>query len=201
MVKWLTAQQANEHLRLVDLEIGNWNQIIDSKLQQQARSWITYDAPKDARQLLNFSRHAASWLPSGEWKLVQFDNSAIFDPTEAAFFGRIVSMPAHEFNLVTSRAFLVKFSESNHAKSETELTIANLIFLLLLFQSHCYIASAGSLSGELLAVQDGSVHFGSRRSDVSGADLLLRRFEREPMTAPRWVMDIIANKDNVEPNR
>jgi hypothetical protein len=190
----LTAEEANGYLHSVGMQIGDWNQITDSGSQKQAISWVTYEAPKLARELLNFSRHVAGWLPSGAWKLVQLDNSTMFDPTEAAFVGRLMFGPDSHPEFSTHRSYLFDFAAGAQVRSDTELLLANLIFLFLLFESHSYIVSSGSSLGQILAVQDGSVHLGARDKSGSGAELLLRRFERDPLGPPKWVTDVIATK-------
>ena len=37
--------------------------------------YVKYQAPKGAQELYNFAQHVASWLPNGNWKVFQIDNS------------------------------------------------------------------------------------------------------------------------------
>lgn len=112
---------------------------------------------------------------------------------QAALFGRSLfgSENAPDLNRVEKSTFLFEFGNDKTANNNTELLISNLIYVFLLFECHGYVVSAGSRSGQLLGIQDGFAYFHSKDADVSGAQALLKDFERNPLTSPQWILDII----------
>jgi hypothetical protein len=133
----------------------------------------------------------AGWLPRGDWKIVQIDNSNAFSRDEFSLFLGLLF--GAEFGRdLNNRTFLFQYPNSEGASYDTDLMIANAIFALLLLEGHGYVVSSGSARGERLAVQDGAIQFLSRDESMSGAEMLLRRFEREPARHPQWVVDAVA---------
>jgi hypothetical protein len=178
-MKLLTIEEANRYLTTIGMEIGNWNQIVDTSVQNEEICWLNYEAPTRARELLRFSRSVAGWLPKGDWKIVQIDNSSYFDPDRTSLFTGLLFGPEVAPDLSEHRTFLFQFSNSEATNNNTELVIANLVFVLLLLEEHGYVVSSGSTQGQVLGIQDGVVYFCSRDKSISGAEILLRTFERE----------------------
>lgn len=191
MPRCLTNSQVNAYLHSIGMELGSWNQLAN---KQGEISWVSYAAPTAAKELLNLSRHALAWLPAGAWKLLQLDNSAMLDPTESASLSRVIAGPNEQVDFDSHRTFLIEYDAHQTRNDDKDLLLADLIFLLLLFESHAYIASSASTAGQVLAIQDGSVHFGVRDDKGSGAELLLRRFERDPLAPPKWITEVIARR-------
>lgn len=200
-MKCLTKYEANIILRSVGMQIGDWNEVMEIPNRSHKKpTWLNYRAPK--AELLNFSHHIARWLPDGKWKIFQIDNSTGWmDPIQASLFGGLLfGANNHETldaNVRLNRTFLFEFDGTVHAKEYAELLIANLIYLFLLFESHGYVVSSGSSSGEILGIQDGFAYFSSHDAKVSGADKLLESFERNPTTRPRWISEIIAARQEL----
>jgi len=181
------------------MEIGNWNRITDIADRQHGKSdWINYRAPKDG--LLNFSHHVAGWLPKGDWKIFQIDHSTGWmDPVQVSLFGGLLFGSGDTPDLVENRTFLFEFGKNKKADENTELLISNLIYVFLLFESHGYVASSNSNSGQLLGVQDGYIYFLSRdKKSISSAKTLLKNFERKPSALPQWVMEIFVERQEQE---
>lgn len=193
----LTADEANQRLRQVAMEIGAWKQITDIPGRQLGkRDWKNYQAPKNA--LLNFSHHVFAWLPAGHWKIVQVDNSTGWiDPVQNSLLGGLLygSDETPDLNRIGDRCFLFEFGGNKNANENTDLLIANLIFLFLFFELHAYVVSSGSNAGELLGIQDGFVYFSSREKSLSEADVLINNFAQNPTEAPQWIKRILAGRE------
>jgi hypothetical protein len=192
-MKSITPEQANVYLSSIGAQIGDWNQITDAPNHYGGKSsWEKFHPPKDS--LLNFSYHSAQWLPKGAWKILQIDNSTGWiDPVQASLFCGLLfgENHTHDINQIGSRTFLFEFGSNERINQSTDLLIANLIYVLLLFELHGYVVSSKS-HGKILGLQDGFVYFSSRESGVSGAEILIKDFERNPTLYPRWIADIIA---------
>jgi len=191
-MKRLTMQQANAYLRDIGMEVGTWNQIADR--QANKPKWINYRAPRDA--LLNFSHHVAAWLPKGDWKIFQIDNSTGWmDPVQVSLFGGLLFGTEEVPDFIEDRTFLFEFGKKKTGDENSELLISNLIFIFLLFESHGYVVSSNSNRGQLLGVQDGFIYFASRdEKDIDSAECLLRNFERDPLASPSWVSEIFVER-------
>lgn len=194
-MKRLTIQETDALLCRIGMRIGDWNRIADlNNAEKDKRARTSYRAPRGSNELHNFSLHVAGWLPKGDWKIFQIDNSTSLDPVQASLFGRLLfgSENVPDFNLVANRTFLFEFGTDESANENTELLISNLIHVFLLFECHGYVVSSGSRSGQLLGIQDGFAYFDSKDAEISGAKSLLKGFERSPLIAPQWIMDIVS---------
>ena len=106
-------KDANTYLSKLGLKIGNWNQITslydstDSGLQK----YRNFKAPSDSLKLFTFAQHVAGWLPVGEWKIIQFDNSTSLGIAEASFFTSLIfkSDDLPERHLIQQSSFFIDF--------------------------------------------------------------------------------------------
>jgi len=191
-MKCLTFNEANAYLSAIGMMLGNWNQVtdIDSSVHK-ARSYEKGRAPAGSLELLNFAQHMAGWVPNGDWKIIQLDNSTNLDPIQASLFGGLMYGPRdiRDLDFEEQRTFLFQLGQSDD--SSTELLIAHLVYLLLLFECHGYVVSSGSSSGEVLSLQDGFVYLSSRDKEAAGAKSILQASEKNPLMAPAWVQKII----------
>gem|GEM_PF-6763013 len=87
--------------------------------------------------------------------------------------------------------FLIEFSGDEGSDVKKEFLLANLLFTLLMFESHGYLVSSGSSSGQLLSFQDGFIYFYSREEDVSGALVLVENFKKGIGGYPEWARQLI----------
>lgn len=195
-MKCLTIQEANTYLNSIGMEIGDWYRITDIPGRQFGKpKWINYQAPKEG--LLNFSHHVAGWLPKGDWKIFQIDHSTGWmDPVQASLFGGLLfgADDIPDLNQIENSTFLFEFGKNKTADENTELLISNLIYVFLLFESHGYVVSSNSSAGQRLGIQDGFVYFSSREKNISGAEGLIKNFERDSLELPKWVMEIFAER-------
>lgn len=184
-MKVIDAKAASAYLDAQGLNVGSWNQI-ESKLAQENKSPICFQAPSDASELLVFSTHLASWVPQGEWKIFQIDNSTVMDKHSEELFLQLLrgSRPLATDVLVTGPASLLFEFGSAVSAGETERLISNLIFAFLLLECHCQLVSSGSGRGEYLSIQDGFAYFFCNPTSVSGVEKLLGLFEANPRRYP-----------------
>ena len=196
-MKYITTQEANSYLSDIGMEIGTWNQIADhSRSKKNDNNWIKYKAPKAALELFCFSRHVAGWLPKGDWKIFQVDNSTSLSQNELSiFFGLPLNQEGSKY-FFEKNSFLFKFGEDKSINSSTELIISNIIYLFLLFECHGQVVSSNSSVGQRISIQDGFVYFFSKDKSMSGADILLKNYELNRLLSPNWVIDIIAENQD-----
>ncbi len=190
-MKCLTVPQANTYLQSIDMKLDDWNKITDiSGEQDQKDNWINFRPQKE--HLLDFSQHVAGWLPKGNWKLFQIDNSTGWmDPVQLSLFGGLIWGADGVPSSLEDKTFLFEFGNDSVADENAELLIANLICVFLFFEFHGYVVSSKSGRGQLLGVQDGFIYFFSRDAkDILEAKSLLENFKRAPSSSPQWVRDI-----------
>jgi hypothetical protein len=174
----LDASDTERYLAPLGLAIGNWNEILDTSVPAEEVNWISYEAPQNARNLLRFAWHLSGWLPKGDWKLLQFDNSNLFEGDQTSLIGRLLfGQNSIEVDMTCVRTVLFKFVGSEQEKNAQELLLTNLIFSILLVEGHAYVVSSKSTEGQVLGLQDGIVYFSSRNTTAS-AHALVRAFEQ-----------------------
>lgn len=176
--------------------IDDWNRIIYIPLRgTKELEWINYQAPKQALDLIRFSQYVAGWLPKGKWKILQIDNSTgrMSPAAESLFGGLLFGCSKGWPSLVENRTFFFELGKGKEKDNETELLIANLIFVFLLFEYHGYVVSSNCPNKQYLGIQDGFVYFHSTHNeDIRSAQAALKKFEANEM--PTWVLDIIAEQ-------
>lgn len=126
-MKCLTVPQANTYLQSIDMKLDDWNKITDiSGEQDQKDNWINFRPQKE--HLLDFSQHVAGWLPKGNWKLFQIDNSTGWmDPVQLSLFGGLIWGADGVPSSLEDKTFLFEFGNDSVADENAELLIANLI--------------------------------------------------------------------------
>ena len=184
-VKTLTPIQSMEYLGRIGMTLDDWNRIepLESATGAKGqRHWINHPAPNAARDLLILSYLLATWLPQSSWVLFQLDHSGGLDVAQASVCTRVLTLPiGADYSTV-----LFEFGDSENDNAETMLAIANLIFFLLLFQSHGAFVSSSSSNFECLSLQDGFVYFSAYEPTISGAHALVSKFAKGP-ELPEWV--------------
>jgi hypothetical protein len=189
-MKYLNKDDASYRLKTIGMGLDHWNRIVDPGRSRGRNDFFThYQAPRDATNLYCFSQHIAGWLPVGHWKIFQVDDATTLAPDEAFLLDCLLrGGPDNTSEFMTNRTFLFEFGNGKTADAKTELIIANLIHVFLLFECHGYVVSSGSSSGEILGIQDGFAYFLSRDKRLAGAQELLDRFENNPRKIPDWVI-------------
>ncbi len=175
----LEANEANKYLNTVGMKIGGWNGLCDASGREYDRShYVKYQAPKGAQELYNFAQHVASWLPNGNWKVFQIDNStSLRHEDEALLIRRFLFCSNEEVPIHGTLLFEIE----SGGQSE-QLLFSNLIYLFLLFEEYGDAVSSSSRSGQYLSLHDGFVYFKSQDDrDLAEASALLQRFEKDPL--------------------
>jgi hypothetical protein len=190
----LSTDEADIYLRGVGMKVGDWSQATDiDSARSQRRKWVHQRGPEDARRLYTFAQHVAGWIPRGEWKLLQIDNSTSLDPVQIALVAGLLFGPGSRADLLSKRSFLFEFSGEAESDSDVELTIGNLVFAFLLFEGHVQIISSSGGGERYISLQDGYAYLMSL-DEESAARSLFGGFERGPGGYPEWVGDIIAHR-------
>lgn len=194
-MKSLSISDSNQLLAAIGMRIGDWNQIAPTdRTPADLMQRTSFTAPRASSELFCLAFHAAGWLPSGRWKLLQIDNSNYFNVVDRSLLSQLLFGTQWLCNLNTPEcsSFLFEYADRGDINQKTDLQIAHLIYSLLLVEGHAYLVSAGSKDKELLAIHDGTLCFSSLRTDVSGATDALTRFKENPRGYPRWVVDAMA---------
>jgi hypothetical protein len=132
-------------------------------------------------ELLNISKHVANWLKKGSWKILQIDNSSYFYPDQEYILSTLLLGPTQQVNLVEHRTFLFDFGVGEKEDLQTEAVLSHLIYLMLIYEAHCYFLSSGSDAGEMIAVQDGMIYFYGDCGRIDQARKLLEVLASDPM--------------------
>ncbi len=180
--------EATTLLKSVTFEIGSWNEVRSIGGQGSKENTVSLQSPRDAAQMFCLAQHATGWIPPGTWKLLQFDNSNSFTRVESVFFSQLLfgSQRMVDFNAIENSTVVFEFS--GEQTENIDLQISNMVFALLLFESHAYLVSSGSSAHERVGIQDGVVHFSSSGRTATGA---LDAFRADPARSPQWVVDLI----------
>jgi hypothetical protein len=188
----LTTVEAEAHLRHVEMKIGDWSQLIDIDSRRQERwKWVHQRSPENIHKAYTFAQHVAGWLPHGDWKLLQIDNSNSFNPVQLALIRSLLSGPNWRGDLISQRSFIFEFTGEIESDSNVELIICNLIFAFLLFEGHAQVISSAAAAHRYISIQDGFAYLMSM-NDESAANSLIENFERSGGYSPDWVGAIVA---------
>jgi len=197
-MRWLNTQDADSYLAAIGMKVDSWNRLAYVDADRKVEPfWRNYQAPKDAQCLFTFALHVAGWLPKGPWKMLQIDNSSSFGVVQASAISRLLPGLVEQCGTsIQHSTCLFEFGEQEITDSDTELLVANVIYLFLLFEGHGYLVSANSKSRECLSIQDGFIYFSSGEESIAGADALIQNFEASQLTLPKWAtaMEIAAQE-------
>ncbi|MBJ7312410.1 hypothetical protein ACFOLJ_18190 [Rugamonas sp. CCM 8940] len=192
-VKYLTRREADVYVNSVGMAIGDWNQISTIDSIYGGGEWTNYSAPKDARELFNFSEHVVDWIPDCNWIILQIDNSGGLDVVQSIFFNRLIFGSGIIKKSVGSGAILFEFEGNFYCGKESRVLISNLLALLLLFESHGYLITSKKSAGRYLSFQDGYMYFHSNKCGINDANYLLINFDKNPSGSVGWVNEILIN--------
>lgn len=200
-MRWLDTDGAGPYLDVIGMTIDSWNRLAYVDADREVKTyWRNYQAPKDAQRLFAFALHVAGWLPRGAWKVLQIDNSSSFGVVQALAISRLLPGLVKPLGTtIQNSTCLFEFRGEELADGDTELLIANVIYLFLLFEGHGYLVSANSKSRECLSIQDGFIYFSSDEESIAGAEALIHNFEAAPLIWPKWATAMeIAAQDREE---
>lgn len=189
----LLKSEAELYLKDIGMGIGDWNQVIDLTDGKSIDTNLVQQKAPD-KYLLNFCQHVAGWLPSGDWKIFQIDNSTGWmDPVHASMFYGLLhgSDFLSKIDYPEKRSYLFEFSQDKRQMMNQELLLANLIYVFLLFESHGYIVSSGSQQGQVIAIQDGVIYMASRNGNAIDAKKILKSYSENPSKSPNWVLEFM----------
>jgi hypothetical protein len=194
-MKSLSISDSNQLLAAIGMRIGDWNQIASiDRTQADLVHRTSFTAPRESSELFCVAFHATGWLPPGQWKLLQIDNSNYFNVVDRSLLSQLLFGTQWHCNLNAPEcsSFLFEYSDRSDINQKSDLLISHLIYSLLLVEGHAYLVSAASKDQELLAIHDGALHFSSLQADASGAVDMLARFKGNPRGYPQWVVDAMA---------
>ncbi|HEY9198440.1 MAG TPA: hypothetical protein VIR60_03665 [Gammaproteobacteria bacterium] len=193
-MRCLTTEAANAYLASLGMKVGEWNEI--SQLYKKYE-WISYKPPRDASRLWRFAQHAAGWLPSGKWKILQIDNSNYLDAVDGLFLSKLLGTPK-AVDFAAEHSIMFEFGDHRKENENAEFVLTCVIYLFLLFEGNGYVVSSGSSDGEVLGVQDGLAMFISGGHGLANARDTLQAFENDPELYPSWISTIIARRQDEE---
>ena len=194
-MRYLTREDANALLRTIGIKVGDWNQLVDIDARaHERRQWTNHRAPADTRGSYAFAQYLAGWIPSGEWKLLQIDNSTSMDPVQQALVSSLLFGPTEIANLLERRSFLFEFTGDATFDVASELQLCNLIFSFLIFDAHVQIVSSSGNAERYLSLQDGVAYLIARDIKMAGAEILLKTFGENPGVSPSWIQEIVSRE-------
>jgi len=181
----ISDQAANALLAKVGMTIGDWHDINIIHGERTSLPVVSFKAPKHASELFCFAQHIAGWIPKGDWKILVTDCSNSLSRDESL----LVSQGAvgHDLGGAFNRFF--RFGLDEDQSFEIDVMIANIIFLFLLFEGHAYLTSSSSKMFQILGIQDGYAYLYAKDLQLSRAEELLKNFEYNPRSVPKWVSD------------
>ena len=154
---------------------------------------INFPAPENALELFNFASHIATWLPKGDWKLFQMDNSSHLNAYQAYLFGKLLFGREEVINFDKIGSVFFKFGINKELDECTEMLISNLICFFLLFKSHGQMVSSNCNARKILSIQDGFIYFISDDIGLLEANTILEKYESNPLRSPEWVGEIVSD--------
>lgn len=157
------------------LKIGGWNELayIDEQVKSN-RKWFKYRAPLDAPTLYRFAALMIDWLQSGDWKILQFDNSNYFPRVIELWLSRALGTK-QPIDFTQTRTFI--FEDTNvEERVQNQVVLAGIIYSLLAFDGHAYMVSSAG-GNHRLGIQDGFIHFEGDEDAVARGREVVNRFE------------------------
>lgn len=192
-IRCIDRAEADQRLAKLGASLGAWNEISFGDSKTGDEPWVSFRAPKHANELLSFSLNVVAWLPRGDWKLFQIDNSSWLDFVDRSLIAGILGWSiARDICSSDKRTILFESSPVSNDRTE-DFLIAQLIFTFLMREQHAYVVSAGGEDRQVLGIQDGFVYFYAATSkQIDNARALLKRFEEDDAKYPDWVIELIA---------
>ena len=191
MAKIIAPDLANSHLQHRGVKLGVWN---DLEAISPESNYIQsfFCTGKSVYELVNFSQHVAGWLARGRWKILQIDNSSHVFEDQSLLLSLLLLGPSQHESFTQNRTFLFEFGENKQENLQTEILLAHLINLMLIYESHCYLISSEGSLGEMLGIQDGFIYFYGNSERLAEAKKLLNDFEASPSKAAQWINSLSA---------
>ncbi|WP_409525035.1 hypothetical protein [Nitrincola sp. MINF-07-Sa-05] len=169
----INQQLASQLLDPSGIRIGDWNELLCS-LQLGGVLHRSYSPPAEALELYVAAHRLAQWVISGNWTLLQVDNSTSPTEDEIAVFEKLIFNGEQSWDVAEQRTFLLEGAERLS-------TLVLLIYFALLFTWHIHLASEASLEGRRLALQDGGAYFYGNDSTLQDADELIVSLTTAPL--------------------
>ena len=196
-MKILSRLDADLYLGEIGLRVGDWNQLSAiSADSSKSIKWIKHQAPKNAKELFNFSNHIAAWVPTGKWKIFQIDNSGTLDVIQTLLIDRLLFGSESKFTITGHNTFLFEFGDDQEENERNEILIASTIAFFLLFESHGYLVSSDGSSNRRIGVQDGFAYLFCDEFAIGNAESLLKKIDSDRLTPPDWIVDILVKSQN-----
>lgn len=183
----LNESERNTLLDSLKMSVGEWGQITDCLSNAGNNAWVSYKRPVESFELLVFSSYVYGWIPEGDWKILQIDNSNYMDISQWHIISCLLGLPIDEVS--RSKTFVIT---TECAPSELgKLSAFYIVYWFLLFGGHCYLTSSRSDKGQILGVQDGYAYLYERGKSRMEADMLMSGFENNRRELHSSIADII----------
>lgn len=176
-MQMLSHAKADQLLMPLGMKIGGWNEL--TSVHSGAVTHRAYSPPSNALELYVVAYRLSAWIVSGEWTLLQVDNSTSPTDDELRVFEKLVLAGQQEWRIGNQRTFLFEGSSDSESQS-LKTTVVLLIHFALLFGWHVHLASEASLHGHRLALQDGVVYFFGDAQAIETADSLVKSMAADP---------------------
>lgn len=184
MARILEPELAEINFMNQGVRLNSWNGLETLKPKHNQISSF-FCTGKSVYELMNISKHVANWLKNGSWKILQIDNSSYFYPDQESILSTLLLGPTQQLNLSENRTFLFDFGIGEKEDFQTEAVFSHLIYLMLVYEAHCYFLSSGGDVGEMISVQDGTIYFYGDYGRICLARKLLDDLTADPMRPVR----------------
>lgn len=188
IIRILDFKEAGLLMASVKKYVDTWGRVANSDAPELA--WVNFKSPQGARELLVFCQTIVSWLPKGQWRILQINNFNNFQAPAEFQLARTLLGPDVRLGGVVGKTVLIENAEQPIDASD--LLVADLIYLFLLHEGHADLVSSDSIHGEYIGIQDGFVYFYSTAPRLLEAENAMRNFFANPYTPPDWVLDVMA---------
>jgi hypothetical protein len=147
-VRSLSRGEANSLLASLGFQIGQWNEIADTKGTPLIYS---IDPGKCAEAIFSTCEELAAWLGIGKWTLLQVDNSTAPLGIQARVLEDLLFASKRRWDVAAEKSFLIE-------GPRRDALLIVLMHFCLMFEWHVTFVSDLSSGGQRLSLQDGIIH-------------------------------------------
>lgn len=180
----LTRLDADNILAPLGIKIGEWNELLEITSASEI-SMRALKPPTAAINLYVVSLWLTDWLPIGNWKLLQIDNSTSLSNDESLLFQQLLDSLKQGGDVTSERTFQFVVGEKGATRQRIDVLISSIIFFALMFEWHIHIVADGGAQGQRLALLDGIIYFFGDKESISIAESLEEHLKSHPLATPQ----------------
>jgi hypothetical protein len=194
MIRLIDRVETVSLLESVGMRLNDWNAIVLTVDEDGTKS-MCVQSPKLAQELFVFAAKACSWLPSGSWKLLNFDNSMSLSTLEATILGNLLfggNRVWHPAEIYVTTAILFEFDGTERENQAVEIKLIYAAFQLLMFERFVQVVSSSSPHDRYLSFQDDLTCMTVLKEADNDLETFASQLENEPYRYPDWINELLA---------